>query len=1105
MRKLCKRCTCILAVCLAMVCLAGQIAGAGENLVPQLTINGILIDMKVVEPTVRTMAGAWSEQGVRKWIVQFDGPIIQADKESVINLGCRLLDYLPDFAFLAAMDDSTKSQVEELPFITGITRFEPAYKLSGNLQQKTFAATTAETVKAILQLDDPASLLQVLAAVQQLGGKVLDVGRDILRVEVSRSALSDLAALEEVIWIEEHFDMQLFNDTTRWVIQTYVPGDTEIWAKGIRGEGQTVGIGDTGLDYDMPWFSDTSDAQIGPTHRKIAGYDTTYGDDYDAENPGHGTHVTGTVAGDRTPVDGLSSANGMAPKAKVFVQDLTAGTSDSVYPPTDLGLLFSTSYAGGARLHTDSWGNRDFSYSTYAASADRFLWANKDFLALFANGNSGPATGTVGNPATAKNVLSIGATYNGSGAENLAPFSSNGPTSDGRIKPTVTAPGVSIVSADSDGIRNSFNSGTITMSGTSMATPAAAGAAALVRQYFTDGYYPSGVASPANAVIPSAALIRGIIINSAQDMSGTYTGGAIPSTGQGWGRIELAAALPFAGDTGLLAVVDERGGLATGGTWSKTYSVSGGAPLKATLVWTDYPGAVGAAKALVNDLDLTVTGPGGTVLVGNAFAGGESVADGSPDRINVEEQVLMKNPEPGFYTVGVTGYNVPIGPQPFALVVSGAAVVTSRGTISLDRKRYNDTGILHLEVADLDLNRDSATAEQITIVVAGSREPAGEQAVLTETAPASAVFTGTLQLAPGTVMPGDYLLQVADGDSITATYHDANNGSGSQATVTATALVDTVLPVISASGVTGVTDTVAIISWMTDEPATSVIEYGLSPALGGKISDWRLVTDHAVVMADLTEASKYYATVTSTDEAGNTTNKGEISFTTQSLPPSLTVNSSAGNSTSLTTTIISGVSIDPSGVALVTVNGKEASYRKSDGYYSLILPLEIGPNTITVLATDTLGNTATAGLVVTRLELADLYMEKISGPTAANLGESITITDSVCNNGPGPAGSFRVGFYLSSDENFSSGDSFIGSRIVYSLPAATCANGSTQLQQRVGQGEPAHRPAGTEIEIAARLALGVLRKLLECCRHSLKCGCMLLHVRAKAAQVLGQS
>ncbi|HLO26674.1 MAG TPA: S8 family serine peptidase, partial [Geobacteraceae bacterium] len=863
-------------------------------------------------------------------------------------------------------------------------------------------------------------------------------------VAVDATAIAELAILEEVSWIDEQFDMQLFNDTTSWVIQTDIPGDTGIWAQGINGEGQTVGIGDTGLDYDMPWFSDTSGLAIGPGHRKIVGYDTTYGDDYDADSPGHGTHVSGTVAGDRPPVAGQSTANGMAPNAKLFIQDLTPGAENVVYPPDDLGLMFITAYNGEARLHTNSWGNTSRYYGSYAMTTDRFLWEHKEFLALFANGNAGPGLSTVGNPATAKNVISVGATYNGSSAENMASFSSNGPTADGRIKPTVTAPGVIIFSADSDGLKNSFNSDTIAMSGTSMATPAVAGAAALVRQYFTDGYYPLGVPTPANAFTPSAALVKATIINSAQNMTGTGTGGPIPATGQGWGRINLSNVLPAAGAVGKLVVAVEGSGLATGDNWSRQFMVPSGQPLKVTLVWTDYPGATGAAKAIVNDLDLVVTTPYGTVLTGNAFANGESFAGGNPDRLNVEEQVLVKAPDPGIYTVSVTGYNIPNGPQPFAIVISGASGATSKGMISLDRQRYNSTSALQVQVTDSDLNADPARVEQVTVLVTSTTESPGETAVLTETAPNSAIFSGSLSCAAAPAVPRDGLLQVANGDTITAIYQDANDGSGKAATVTTAAVVDNVPPVISNLAVTGITDTAATITWTTDEPASSVLNYGDTPAMGGGTTDKKLTTTHSVSIAALREAATYYIAAKSTDEAGNTTNSTIISFVTLNLPPYLTGTSSEGSTTYQATAVISGVSTDPSGVDLVTINGTEVTLRQSDGYYSLSVNLELGENSFTVAAADTLGNTAYLTIKVTRLQPPDLFMQAVAGPTSAVQGSTITITDTVCNGGSGDATGFSVGFYLSSDQNFSSDDTLMGSRNVASLAAGTCSSGTAQ-------------------------------------------------------------
>ncbi|WP_224961149.1 S8 family serine peptidase [Geomonas subterranea] len=988
---------------------------------------------------------ARSERGVRLWVLQFKGPIAEREKEAVERLGARLHDYLPEFAFLAGMDDATRKQVLGLPFIEGVTRFHPGYKMNGRLRQMALQPASGEAMTLQLKLDNPSSLGQVLAELEQQGVALLDVGRDSVRVRAQARALAGIAALEAVTWIGEHFEMELLNDTARWVVQSNVPGSLSIWDKGIHGEGEIVGVGDSGLDYDIPWIRDPAGTPIGGAHRKLAGYDTTYGDDYDSDSPGHGTHVCGTLAGDRTPVDGLDSANGMAPKARLFVQDLTPGASSYVFPPDDLGLLFGSAYQAGARLHSNSWGNSDSSYSLFTQSADRFLWDHKEFLVLVANGNSGPTLSTVGSPANAKNVVSVGASYNGSDDQNLASFSSRGPAADGRIKPTVTAPGVGLVSADSDGLKESFNSGTRTMSGTSMATPTVAGTAALVRQYFSQGYYPLGTATPAKAFLPSGALVKAVLINSAQDMTGSGTNGPIPSTGQGWGRVQLDRVLPFGVDAGTLAVVTEDAGVATDGGWSREFPAAGSEPLKVTLAWTDYPGAPGAAKALVNDLDLTVTAPDGTRFFGNAFVGGESVAGGTADRLNVEEQVLIKAPRAGMYTVTVSGYNVPQGPQPFALAITGVVGASQRGTLALDRKYYNSRATLQIRLADTGLDRDHLVVEQVAISVASSGEPAGEEVWLRETTPGSAIFIGSLPLAPVPALPADGVLQVSSADSITASYADADDGSGKGAVVTAGGVVENVPPVCSGLGTTAKAETSATAVWRTDEPAGALLEYGLTPALGARVTDARLITQHEMTLSALEEARSYYLTVTSTDEAGNSS-ACSTTFATLNLPPSLLVTVSTGSVTYRATTVISGTSTDPSRVSSVTVNGAAASYRGSDGYFTLELPLSLGENVFSVLSSDTLGNTRRQDISVTRLAKSDLLVQSVSGPASAVQGGGITVTDTVCNDATGAPTPFEVGFYLSADAGYSSGDRFVGARSVATLPApGSCVSASSDI------------------------------------------------------------
>jgi hypothetical protein len=208
-----------------------------------------------------------------------------------------------------------------------------------------------------------------------------------------------------------------------------------------------------------------------------------------------------------------------------------------------------------------------------------------------------------------------------------------------------------------------------------MSNPIAAGAATVVRDFYQKAY---GHAA-------SAALVKATLINSAVDLLDENNDGAndndfpIPNVHEGWGRVNLVGA------TAITQFIDNAAGVGTSGVASNQYAVNGGSPFKVSLVWTDYPSSETAAQNLVNDLDLTVTSPTGAVYRGNVFSGGWSQTGGSADRVNNVENVFVQAATGGNWTVEVRGFNVANGPQPFALVVSGAGTSTpdNRPTVLL--------------------------------------------------------------------------------------------------------------------------------------------------------------------------------------------------------------------------------------------------------------------------------------------------------------------------------------------------------------------------------------------------------------------------------------
>ena len=663
---------------------------------------------------------AHGARGSEYVLVKFPAPPTARQLAALDAAAERVYTYLPHDAFLVRLAGGDAEAQLRAAGASWVGPYQPAYKISRFATAAAKDLTPAGQAKrrvVMLHVYPDADLAAVLEAIHDLGigglvgarqGAFFSRVRLLLTPAEIAAASEQLAQIPEVFWIEVERKRVLYNDTTVWVGQSGLSGGqtTPIFDKGIHGEGQVVGVLDTGIDPDMCYFRDTArglpprnecngGTVIDALQRKTLAVDFLWSSECSGgiasnewDTQGHGTHVAGTIAGDNfANLIAHDAGDGMAPAAKLVVQDCgyqvnaCADCPGIGCPVVDLNPIFQQTYTQGARIHSNSWGDQEDTtpqnnYTSGSQDVDEFMWNHKDFLIFFAAGNSGPGTASVGSPSTAKSAVSVGATLRGSSANSMASFSSCGPTDDGRIKPEITVPGSSIVSAARDSSVTTNNCGTTSMSGTSMATPGAAGLAALARQYYVDGFYPSGVATPANGFTPSAALVRATLVNSAVSMTGA---GSIPGNCQGWGRVLLDDGLAFNGDARKLWVKDDATPFPTGSTSevrSYTFTVAAGQAFKATLAWTDYPSTPAATVHLVNDLDLEVTGPGGTYR-GNVFASGQSTTGGSADRRNTLEQVLLTSPAAGTYTVTVRSFTVPQGAQPFALVVTGGVTFGS--------------------------------------------------------------------------------------------------------------------------------------------------------------------------------------------------------------------------------------------------------------------------------------------------------------------------------------------------------------------------------------------------------------------------------------------
>ena len=454
-----------------------------------------------------------------------------------------------------------------------------------------------------------------------------------------------------------------FNDQSRGHMGTNTM--TTYFTTDLDGSGQTVAVADAGLDEDHGDFGT----------RVVGNYDVI-GDGSTADkHSGHGTHVACTVLG-----DGFRGGyGGVAQAADLYFQAMENDNTGNFQSPS-LNNLLNTAYNAGARTHTNSWGSSAASeQSKYNSETedvddranyyDRYYNGVQGLTILFAAGNDGPGSSTVSPPATAKNVISVG---NHKNRYNNAPDvmmsgSSRGPTEDGRIKPDLVAPGGYVRScraqeaADTGGATWS-NTYYLEYTGTSMATPNAAGAAVMVREYLEEiAQRPS----------PQGALVKALLVLGAQDMGARD----IPNDDEGWGRVNLRNSLAPPGGQGIW--VDDRSVMSgTGNSKSYSFNVSQSSGMfKAVLTWSDERGSRFSSAQLVNDLDLEVTAPDGTVYLGNDFANGRSATGGARDSVNNLEVVLIDNAAQGTWTVKVKDAQHSGGKtQPYAVAVLGHGV-----------------------------------------------------------------------------------------------------------------------------------------------------------------------------------------------------------------------------------------------------------------------------------------------------------------------------------------------------------------------------------------------------------------------------------------------
>jgi serine protease AprX len=588
------------------------------------------------------------------YLIQCNGPIQPEWITMLHEKGVKILGYIPDYAYVVRMNKATRTLVEQFPFVRWTGFYHPAYKIDPNLRQS--GGEIELNVVVFRENGIVGNVSETATRIEELGGKIVYDGKDnsVLIVKIDASKIDDIAFLPQVEWIDESGPKIPCMDNVR----IFTGADTAFTC-GFDGSGIVGEVKDDGFDQGHPDFV----GQI-------------LGTDGNPPAAAHGTCTFGIVFSSGA---NNAQARGMLPNGDAVFCYWNVSRLISIYNLKTLwgGLFQSNSWGQGTAngVYTASCEEDDISVSFFDLST---IWSAGN------QGNNGPVS--LYPDAVAKNVISVG----GVNHQDTAPreddtwgphpggvigLPSYGPTADGRIKPDMCGPYDFVYTTDQVGSYGYRTGDYVTklsdgyFGDCSAATAVVAGAVGIVYQMYKQNVFGN---NPSGA-IPHASTVKAILIADAYQ----YEFSQATRYQQGWGLPDLRKTLEIGAKH---FIVDEETALQTGQSIQYSFTPQPGFPLKVSLVWTDPAAIPGGSRAIVNDLNLKVTGPDAAVYWGNYGLDTShwSVSGGMPDTLNNVENVFVENPQPGEWTIEVIARNIaldghsetPAIDQDFALVAT---------------------------------------------------------------------------------------------------------------------------------------------------------------------------------------------------------------------------------------------------------------------------------------------------------------------------------------------------------------------------------------------------------------------------------------------------
>ncbi|HQT44543.1 MAG TPA: S8 family serine peptidase, partial [Candidatus Micrarchaeota archaeon] len=476
----------------------------------EIQIGSQTIDL-ASQAAARAATGAQALE-VGDYAVKTGAMLDDAQIQSLKAFGVEIGDYVGMGIYVA------KASQFQLDMAKNASAIESYFPLDISHKAPESLTSSAKPELSVIIIPNTQEDVPFLAAkLENMGVANAAISQNAITARIRSDRLGTLLSFKEVKWVEENLPRSISNNYAQTLT-----GVSDAKLLNYNGLGQVISIADTGLDTGVL-------ATIHPDLKRTYAIFALGREGNASDTHGHGTHVAGTAIGTGEKSSGLIT--GFAPSSGLYFQSVLDYDGGLGGIPVDIYDLFNQTYPLGARIFSSSWGSEAHGAYTFdSQSADRFVYDNPDALLVFAAGNDG-AVGTVNSPCTAKNAICVGASENarpGYNPQNIAPYSSRGPAADGRIKPDFVAPGSMLLST-----KSSLSSATfwgaydqyyVFNGGTSMAAPALAGTAAILREY---------IVANSNITDPSAALMRATLAAVADKIGASPT--YAPDSIQGWG------------------------------------------------------------------------------------------------------------------------------------------------------------------------------------------------------------------------------------------------------------------------------------------------------------------------------------------------------------------------------------------------------------------------------------------------------------------------------------------------------------------------------------------------------------------------------------------